>query len=180
MKEYYHILGIDPGNNLGISIYQLDCENNIINIHTECHILENYICSLTSDLFSSKLIAIQTIINNLLTIYNPLAVGLESAFMNIRYPKAIMNLSQYVAMIDTTIINYNSFIKIYKYAPKYIKHKVSTGDANKNDMLTSILKIKEISPFIRSNVTEHEVDAIAIAYVLLTNIREDSLLLLRV
>lgn len=179
MKEYYHILGIDPGNNLGISIYQLDCENNIVNIHTECHVLENYICSLTSDIFSSKLIAIQTIINNLLMIYNPLAVGIESAFMNIRYPKAIMNLSQYVAIIDTAIINYNNFIKIFKYAPKYIKHKISTGDANKNDILASILKIKEISSFIRFNVTEHEVDATAIAYVLLTNIREDPMLLLR-
>lgn len=172
-KETFNIIGIDPGNNMGVSIFTIDTETlSIVNICTEFYILEHYISMYTLDKVQSKLEYISIIIKNLIDKYRPVAIGIETAFMNSRFPKAVMYLSQYVGMIEYTCINYNSFIHIFKYMPKYIKAKISTGDATKVDMLTGISKIPEVYKCLPKIIlTEHEVDATAICYVMLTEIR---------
>ncbi|MGE3593076.1 MAG: hypothetical protein AB7G52_11385, partial [Arcobacter sp.] len=92
---------------------------------------------------------------------------------NSRFPKAVMQLSQYTAIIEMSINSINSFIKIFKYAPRYIISNVGAGgNANKEDMLSNILTIGELMVHIDvKNMSEHEIDAVAIAYTTLKEIR---------
>lgn len=176
----FNIIGIDPGNNLGVSILTIDSKTfNIINIRTHIFVLEDYSSSIILDKKISKLYYITNVIPSYLyNLYNPKAIGIETAFLNTRFPKAVMHLSQYVGNLDLSFRSLDSFIKIFKYPPKYIKGIISTGDANKNDMLIGISKIKELKDILDySKLTEHEIDAIAIAYVTLQEIRKYPLVL---
>ena len=174
-----NIIGIDPGNNFGISIFTIDSiTKEIINIDTEFYILEHYVSSYTNDKVIAKLEYIQIIVDYLIDRYEPVGIAFETAFMNIRFPKAVINLSQYVGTLERSIVIKNCFISIFKYAPKYIKSVVSTGDAGKNDMLKAIKSVPELNNKITTdNLTEHEIDAIAIAYTMLKEIREFPLIL---
>lgn len=168
-----NIIGIDPGNNFGISILTIDSiTKDIVAVNTEFYILDHYISPYTTDKVITKLEYINKIVNYLIDNYEPASIAFETAFMNIRFPKAVINLSQYVGTLENSIINKNCFISIFKYAPKYIKSIVSTGDADKNDMLKAIKNIPELSNKIDTTLlTEHEIDAIAIAYTMLKEIR---------
>lgn len=177
----FNIVGIDPGNNLGVSIIAVDSNDFSIQHITSFTIrLESHIPNDSSNTLLDKWYVIEKYIINLLDTYNPLVVGMESAFLNSRFPKAVINLSSYTTMIEFTISKYSyNLIKIWKYPPKYIKKIVSTGNADKLDMLHSVSSIKEIKQHIDLyNVTEHEVDATAIAYVVLDEIRKNPYTLL--
>lgn len=179
VKEIFNIIGIDPGNNMGISIFTIEAETlKILNIHTEFYVLDHYVSMYTTDKVQTKLEYISLIMKSLINRYKPVAIGIETAFMNSRFPKAVMYLSQYVSMIEYTCINYNSFIHLFKYMPKYIKAKISTGNATKDDISVGINNIPEIVKYLPKIIfTEHEVDAIAITYVMLTEIRTYPLIL---
>lgn len=178
MIETFNLIGIDPGNNLGISVFNLDTELNIKNITTHYIFLEDFPSSLSYDKKLARLLYLQQLPFRLVNLYNPVAVGIETAFMNSRFPQAVMALSQYVSTIEINFIAANNFIKFFKYPPKYIKKFIDTGDANKKDMLSGIKKIKEITNvFDPTGRTEHEIDATAIAYVTLQEIRKYPLVL---
>lgn len=175
MKEHVvKIMGIDPGNNLGVSIISVDIRDlSILDIEVKTYVLEDYVSYITGDKVMNKLFYIQDLIPKLCYEYQPIVISMETAFMNSRFPKAVINLSQYVGMIEYTIRSTNPFIKIFKYAPKYIKSKISTGDANKNDMKSGIASIPEIYDKLDMKfTTEHSIDATAMAYVALKEIRE--------
>lgn len=178
MDNTFYLIGIDPGNNLGISIFHIDNNFNILDITTYTHCLDHFYFSISPNKIINKLYYLKSIITNLLDYYHPLSVSIESAFMNNKFPKAIMNLSQYVGTIELSVREYSSFIKVFKYAPKYVKSVICKGDANKEDMLTNIKKIEEINKHLDySNITEHSIDATAIAYTSLIEIREDPFIL---
>ena len=176
--DTFNIIGIDPGNNLGISVFTLDTDLKIKSITTHYKFLEDYPSNISSDKKLARLLYLQNLPYKLVNMYNPIAVGVETAFMNSRFPTAVMALSQYVSTIEINFINANNFIKFFKYPPKYIKKFINTGDANKKDMLAGIKKIKEITDVLDlQGRTEHEIDATAIAYVTLQEIRSFPLVL---
>ena len=173
--NYFNIVGIDPGNNLGISIYTINSSDlTIVSISTKYYNLDSFVDSNDDNRFLFRLQYLANIINNICVDYNPIMVGVEAAFMNIRFPKAVMQLSQYIAIIEHTIYNYNNRIKLFRYAPKYIKKFIGAGgDADKNDMSATLggdMELLSVLPV--RNYTEHELDAIAIGKVLLIEIRE--------
>lgn len=179
----FNIIGIDPGNNTGISILNIDANTlKLLHIHTLFFKLENYSSNIIEDNLLSKLVYIKEIVHYLSNTYNPIVVGIESAFMNTRFPKAIINLSQYVGTLELEFKLCNNFTKVLKYAPKYIKSIISTGDADKKDMSKGISKIKEIKNLVPNikELTEHEIDAIAIGYVTLEEIRKYPLYLIKI
>lgn len=179
MYTGFNIIGIDPGNNLGVSIYTLDSITFAIrNITTRTYVLNN----LAEDEFGvSRLLALSKLVHDLNSEFQPLAVGIESAFMNFRFPKAIINLSQYVGLIELEFVKANKYIKVFKYAPKYIKSIIVKGDANKSDMLSGVRAIDEVARHLDfNNVTEHSIDATAIGYVTLTDLRNYPWILLTI
>ena len=112
------------------------------------------------------------IIYEILNIYNPLAVAYESAFLNSKYANAVIQLTQYTATLDRTIRYYDTFTKIFHYAPMMIKKKVGAGGgANKNDMLDNAKTIPILKEKLKlEELSEHEIDAASIGYVLYNDI----------
>lgn len=171
----FKLLGIDPGNNVGVAIYTIDAKTlEIIAIETRLFILENHIDNLAIDKIPLKVLALNNIVNELLVKHDPLIVGFELAFLNMRFPKAVMQLAQYTSIIEYTFRLDNPFIKFFKYPPKYIKASVGAGgNADKNDMMKAIKKIPEITKYILPEYrSEHEIDALSIGYTALNEIRK--------
>jgi len=167
----YTIIGIDPGSNTGVSIYTLDANTNaIVNIETSLYVLGNY-CE-ENTLFN-RVNILNKICNSLYDNYMPVAVGMETAFLNSRFPKAVMQLSQYIAITEYSFYTKHPFIKIYNYPPKLIKMCIGAGgNAKKDDMTLAVKNIPEIANNINiDSLSEHEIDALAIGYLLIKDIR---------
>jgi len=175
MDEYIYIISIDPGNNLGISIFKIGLPYyNILEITNKQYILDNLVDKdLGKDKLLYKLLALQNIITGLVNMYNPHAIIAEAAFLNIRFPKAVMQLSSYIATIELTAISINKYIKLFRYPPKLVKRLIGAGgNAKKDDMTIAIDKIPDIANLVDTSVlTEHEIDSLAIGYVGIEEIR---------
>ena len=162
------IMGVDPGNNLGIGILTIDLDTSaILGVNTNFHILDSYINPLSHDTMLDRCNKLNGIITENMKCYNPLVVGLESSFMNVRFAKSVIQLSQYVMTIEMAVRNYDYWTRLFKYPPKMIKALVGAGgDAGKNDMLTNLKSKSELTKFVNLDLlTEHEIDALSIAYV---------------
>jgi len=175
MSDYIYIIAIDPGNNLGISIFKIEVpEYKIVEITNKQYILDNLVDKdLGKDKLLYKTLALQNIITGLIKIYNPHAVIAEAAFLNSRFPKAVMQLSSYIATIELTILHINKYIKLFRYPPKLVKRLIGAGgNAKKDDMTRAIGKIPELDALVDTSVlTEHEIDSLAIGYVGIEEIR---------
>lgn len=177
MRECFNILGFDPGGNLGLAAMSIDVKTyEIISIETNTFILDKYLNN-KNNVMMDRLVYLNSTVTSICNHYRPVAVGMESAFMNIRFATAVMQLSQYCGTIELSISSYNPFIKIFKYPPKYVKSaSIGNGNANKEDMLKGIKKIPELNKHINT-LGEHEIDAIAIAYIALLQIRNNPMIL---
>lgn len=182
--ETINILSIDPGTNMGVTIYTVSVPDlTIVNVVTTVIDLSNHT---TDDPLSKNLLLriqiIQSYIREIMIAYQPHILAMEAAFVNSRFPKSVMYLSQYIAAIELTVTEYNPFIKIFNYAPKMVKSVVSkNGKADKNDITNALLGIGEISSKIDvTYVSEHEADSIAIGYVCVLELRSNPVLLLMI
>ncbi|MDE6209899.1 MAG: crossover junction endodeoxyribonuclease RuvC [Lachnospiraceae bacterium] len=169
-----NIMGIDPGNNTGVSVITLDPFNRkIVNVYTKLICLEmNIPQSPYKMIHKTNLLS-----NELLQILQwslPSLVTIENVFVNKKFPHAVINLSQYFITCKNTIYNFNNFIKILEYSPKYIKKIIGAGgDAGKIDMLNTLLKNKQLKLQIDlRGISEHEIDSLCIA---LTGLQEITL-----
>lgn len=181
VQDSYTLIGIDPGNNLGISIFFISSiDNSILAIETILYDLDNYASVYQNDNKSYKLLYLEKIITELINKYQPCSIAIEEPFINTKFPKAITSLSRLMSVIELTILRVNPFIQLYTYPPKLIKASVSTGEANKNDMKEAISNIQEVVLHIPQVdiLSEHEIDATAIAYTRLKEHRANQFLLL--
>lgn len=172
------IIGIDPGNNLGISIFTLNKNLQIEHIETQIHYLNNFTYYMPNPNKHYKLVYLEKITQNLLHKYNPLAISIEEPFINTKFPNAITSLAKYMAIMELAIIKTAPYVSLKTYAPKLIKSTITSGCANKDDMKLGVHNIQELSVHLPQleQLTEHEVDATAIAYTLLLEIRANSFL----
>lgn len=178
MIETFKIIGIDPGTNTGISIYTIALPTfEIINIETKLYVLKNLVPDPTEDTIyynhmyeRTKLL--YSIIQNIIIEEQPLAVAYEAAFMNTKFATAVIQLTQYTSTIERSIRDYDKNIKILKYPPKWIKKYVGAGGtADKDDMLSNLRTIPVINNMLPlDKLSEHEIDATSIAYVLYNDI----------
>lgn len=176
----FNILSIDPGNNIGLSILTIDINTlEILDIISITYVLSDYIDDESIFKLTDKCLMLNNILLSNLNYFNPLVVVYEEAFMNSRFPKSIIQLSQYINTINLTVKNFNSWIKIFSYPPKYIKKFIGAGgSAEKDDMKKALLQIPEIFTKINLNtLTEHSIDSIAIGYIVLKEIRQQQYLL---
>jgi len=183
MNEF-NIIAVDPGNNVGITIYTIDVTDYTIkNIISTTVTLSNRVSldSKTPATMIERIHYLNAYFYKLLETYKPLLVVSEAAFLNSRFPKAVMQLSQYIASVELAIHTYDKRIKLVRYPPKRIKKLIgATGNADKLDMLRCVRTIKDITEHIdMDNVSEHEVDSLAIGYVCIAELREYPDLILR-
>lgn len=176
MENYFNIIGLDPGNHLGISVMTINPKDlSIVSIYTQTITLERHV---TDE--SLKLMFLKNVVRDLYYVWKPSAISMEVSFLNMKYPKAVINLSQYVGVIDMSWRELDPWIKIYKYPPMRIKSVVSgSGKSDKDDMSVAVSKHKELKKLVNVSImSEHEVDATAIAYTGLTELRENSIMYL--
>ena len=173
MSDSFNIVGIEPGNNLGVSVLEIDSKTlNILSIKTHRFILDKQLDNDTDSITVNKWYLIENIVQALASTYNPLIVAMESAFLNVRFPKAIITLGAYTTVLEMNWSRHISSNRYFKYPPKYVKKIVGKGDADKLDMLKNISSIEEINNCIDpTKISEHEIDATAIAYTALLEVR---------
>ena len=173
MSDSLYFLGIDPGNNLGISLLEIDPSNlNILGISTHRYILDRHIDH-DEQIMLSKWFVIEDIVAHIANTYQPYVVAMEAAFLNVRYPNAIITLGSYTTILEKSLSTFLRHNRIFKYPPKYVKKTLGDGNADKEDMMINVGAIKEISDKIDTRLlSEHEVDATAIAYTALLEVRK--------
>lgn len=174
-QQHYHMISIDPGSNLGVSIYTLNAiDHSIVNITTHTLPVNTYLDKDDNvNKLLNKSLLIQQHCLSLAKIYNPIFICVESAFANMRFPKAVIQLSQIINTIEMTFYTYNPMVKIFRYPPKYVKLCVgATGNADKDAMLLTVSEIKEISTHVDTSfISEHEIDSLAIGYTGILTVR---------
>lgn len=178
-KNNFSILGIDPGNNLGLSIIKVDPFNFYIKtIYTYTHYLNRIVGTDVNEYFLKRKLHIRNIITNLYKRHNINIIGIELAFVNNKFPRSAITLSEYISFIELTIFNLSSRIKIFKYPPKSVKQLMcGNGNSNKIRVLDTIKTINELQPHLNYDLlTEHSIDALAISYITLKKIRNNNLL----
>lgn len=177
MSSLYKIVGIDPGGNTGLSVMTIDDEFNIKDIEPYTLKLDDYTTHEKGNAKSTdRLIALDSILTDILETHSPIAVGMEIAFVNKRFPLSGLSLARYTAILDVVIRKTLPNSIVFRLPPKLIKSAVGAGGkAIKDDMYENLLSITEVSKYILDNndCDEHNIDATAIAYVALKEIRRD-------
>jgi len=101
----------------------------------------------------------------------PFHLAHESGFINRFRPQAYGPIYTTIHLIRQAYIETMGDYGMFAYPPKMVKSVVSKGTADKDDMLKAVTGIKEVSCFLTKKESEHEIDAIAIGYTHLLNIR---------
>lgn len=179
MNDTIRILGIDPGNNIGITIYTLDAMTlEILSIETRTIILDNYVHDDKIDRLLHRMVVLGNAINEILWTYNPSAIAIEEAFLNMRFPNAVMQLSRYIGVVLYNAQMFNPFIKLFKYPPMYVKKYIGAHGVFKDDVTNAVAQYQDITSKISLvGLTEHEIDSIAIGYVAINEIKRYPFLL---
>lgn len=169
----FHILGIDPGTNTGVAVFEVNKQLEIISIKTYDINLNKYVDDesngLTKDV--DRYLALYDLITEIISKYKPKVVAIESAFINTKFKGSGLKLAGYVSVVMTAIKRQDKNIVLCKLAPKSIKKFMGDATANKDKMLAMLGE--ELSNFIDVTVmTEHTIDATSIGSKLLDVIRE--------
>ena len=168
MDKDLRLISIDPGtSNCGIAFWKLRGDNlNIKDLKTLTLTIDNNLN------VESRIWMLYEYFNNIFRDFKPLQVAHEGSFMNRFRPMAYGPIYTSINVIRHSFLEYSGNInRIFEYPPKLVKSYIWKGTANKTDMLKGLMKIKELMPYINNNQTEHEIDAMAIGYSHLLNIR---------
>ena len=181
-NDVIKLLGSDPGSTYnGVAVLTISLPNlEIVSIDTLLMDMSDRISlNYTNTDLQSRLNKIHCQFLEILNFYNPFSVSIENPFMNRFRPAAVIPLAQTVMAMELATMDYNKHMMIAKYPPSVIKNVVGAkGGANKIGVLDAMLNINEITSKINLMcLSEHEVDAIAIAYKNLTDIRNNNVLL---
>lgn len=174
-EEEFYILGIDPGTrNVGLSFYKLNGKLDIISIET----FNLFIDIEGSNGIGEQLIYRITRLAKMLTciykLFSPYMVIMESSFIDIKNISAVIPLSKAISCIEMTIRDIDEYAKLISIAPRLAKKIFGAELTGKEAVKDALMKKDEVlSKIVNKNYTEHEIDAIAIAYALLTYLREE-------
>lgn len=182
MKNTFKIMAIDPGSNmLGVAIYELDEDLEIVNIETvSINIKVHQLEIVFLDPLMQRLAYLRKYLKSILEEHEPTLVTIESGFINSKRPAAVIPLTHAMSTLLNTIIDFDPLIKIFRVSPSVIKINVGASfKADKDEVTEMVGRIPEIKKHIDvRSLTEHEVDGIAINYTCLKTIRTDGRFLL--
>lgn len=169
----FNLIGIDPGTNTGISVFEVNTQLELVNIKTFDINLNKYADEnsngLTKDV--DRYLALFDLVTEVVTTYKPRAVAIESAFINNKFKGSGLKLAGYVSVVITAIKKQDKNIILCKLAPKSVKKFMGDATANKDKMLAMLGN--ELSNFIDvTTMSEHTIDATSIGSKLLDVIRD--------
>ena len=169
------VIGIDPGStNMGVSVLFISISTlrivssiawtlNASRLSND----DSWLALLHGDRYNR----IRVLEENLLQIFNyykPVAIAAESAFINVRFPGAVMALVEVSTGIRSAVARYDVWKKLYMVSPSVAKNAVSAGGAaTKTTMKEKILNLTELNyngDVPLHLLDEHSIDALAIGF----------------
>ena len=166
LTKMLNIIGIDPGSQLGIAVLQIE-EHKIVNLVLTCTDLNKDLMinkHFGMDATYKRYANIRLTIKRLYEHYPFDYVGIETVFKH-RFANAVIQLSSISAIIKDSIYNVNPLCEIHGIEPKRVKKVIGAGgSADKEAVAKAVKKLKEFKHL--GEVTSHETDALAIAYVI--------------
>jgi len=176
MNDNFKLISIDPGTStIGVAIWDIDKDFKIQDLSSFTIVIDTKIYT------ERRIKIVNEIVYDIINRHRPLQLVHESGFMDRFRPQAFGPIYATIFMIRQSfkdLYKYTDDHGIFMYSPKNVKATVDTGEADKFDMLRAVSTIVEIKPFLTGVETEHAIDAIAIGYTHLKNIRECNELLL--
>lgn len=155
------IMGIDPGaSTTGIGILHVDQEvigytTGVIDTNHGYH----------PYLPIDKFTALSYGISEYIRLYQPYVIGIESPFINFTRPGAVIPLAKANGAIEQVLTACSMSDRIHRFAPRAVKR--FHGVIDHKDKESTRLAMLAYPIFANmGNITEHEVDALAVAYML--------------
>lgn len=169
--ETFNIMGVDPGsNNVGVSIFELNNDLEIVKIHTHNIALVVDESNGIHDVVVDRLKKLAFMIRAIYSMYNPTMVAMESSFINPSRLGAVIPLTKSIHVIESIIESVDSYAKIVTIPPGLIKKIFGVKQVGK-DVVTEGLIGKSYFNKVTTELSEHEIDAIAITETLLEYIK---------
>lgn len=180
--EFIKLIGIDPGlNNSGVALLDQDYRTGKI-VKIEPFLLisdklkdESGMDDEVHPERAIKLMKLGMTLQGMLRLYNPHAVGCEAPFFNRFRPMAYGALCEVVTTLQFAVIAANRNTTFSLFPPLTVKKGVAAKSVS-NDTEKGKLEVKraimanpEIMAALQADVdllSEHELDAVAVAYVL--------------
>lgn len=161
------LVSIDPSTTTcGVAIIDLDHSYNITNIESFTIVIDNKLS------VEARLYRLYTIMLDLLQDTVPYQLVHETGFIDRFRPMAYGPLYTSIHYIRKAFTELYGSNGMFGYSPKTVKSRVSTGNAGKLDMLDAVSGIPELNIWLTGMETEHDIDAIAIGYNHILNLRE--------
>lgn len=161
-----NIMGIDPGRNTGITILTLVMDE-VADKWYPTYMYNYTIVMNSAKPMKDKVVDLRICLTDAMMIFRPSLVAMESAFLNVRFPKAVIVLTEYIQSIKDILYSCDRTIPIINLPPKKVK-MLSSGmaTADKDDMrlaLKNTLLGNLVSDDKLISLSEHEVDSAMIA-----------------
>lgn len=174
----FNIMGIDPGSRtLGVSIFTVkptgestikDFDLEIMDIKTITLHIDNDTTGLFDNV-TARTLKLKRFIKAIYYIYRPAMTSIESSFVNMSRLGAVLPLTKAIHTIESTLVELDRYAKIVSIPPGAVKKAFDSKQKGKDAVLVALKNKKELVDLIGdvAKISEHEVDAVAIAYTLL-------------
>jgi len=184
-RELVCLVGIDPGTTfLGFGLLYFDPYTLALK-HASSELLRGERLALDPwfiNAHGARASRVQGMKDRLASLFNllkPFAVSAEGNFMNPHRPQAYGALVESVACIHEALKTYSYYQPLFMFEPSVVKKAVGAGGAaGKDDVNRALhqLGIDKIysGSLLLEKATEHETDALAIAYTKYNEIREQA------
>lgn len=184
MYNTFNIVGTDPGTNTtGVATFTLDNNLNIIAI--ESFTLDSSRCVHergTNLHLDYKTVAISNRLERHLLAVNPVAVSVESPFIFMKRPTSIIPLARVMDTIVSTVLRLSPHTYVKRVPPSSVKNAIGAkGNADKDMMYYTLKNHPELSNYFNiDNISEHEIDSIAVCYALLLEMRSNDTVMINI
>lgn len=163
------MVSVDPGTSTcGVAIWDINDKFEIVS-------LNSLTIKVNTDIYlDTRILTVYDLLLNIFKEEKPMVLVHESGFIDRFRPQAYGPIYATIFIIRNSFRKYMETVNddyIFQYPPKMVKALMSTGEAGKLDMLKAVKDNKELSPFLTDVESEHAIDAIAIGYTHLTNLR---------
>ena len=166
------VVGIDPGSSyLGLCTLWFDSKTfEIVLVQAKTLYGGKYKQNLTiNDTFGgtqSMLIGHQRYLTGHFDLVRPLAVFSESPFYNSRMPSAFGSLMKTMEHIKSACMEHDAYMHFATVDPPTAKKAIGVGGGSRDkaDMIKGLDKQTWRDKIVFEEVTEHAVDAVAVAY----------------
>ena len=183
--DYFNLLSFDPGSKMfGIALFKVDIKTLTINscnawtINIEKFHINNILIE-TYGYRYAKLLVLKEYLLGLFNLYHPFIIATESPFINSKFPLSGIVLFEVLNRIKDAIAEYDNLKMLYMIPPSNVKNAVGViGDAKKDPMNIALQRLPDLNykGLIRlSDLDEHSIDALAVGYGKITEMREGNL-----